>query len=496
LAAVGSHSGGATALALAEQGAADEDIEGFAFQEPCETHRVLKLVFSTLKSGGGGSTAILKAANTFFDRNVALSTELLAMSRVWREGDFHLKALDELEMHKIKMRLALPGEVVDPGDELWKLQEEDVGLRRHELEVELRGHQHSFQESVSQLKYLRSLRQTNPAHTAPASAAPATSAPVASAPATSAPGGGGCGDGRPAGGVLNDGARDKQDGQPQVGGGGGEKGEQNGDHQINPICVVCHEDLPDERAILSCAHQFCSICVRTMLQRAASRFGGRVPVIKCPTCRKPSAAPQVKFVVPEIPQAVVPATRKQSDEQVAVAPTTSNPHSDPLRQERFGTKLDAVVGKLLDLEKQEPSAKVLVFSQWEQVMDILERALTQENLSFVRLQNLRKGFYERLDFFKRDPSIRVLLLPVKSGANGLNLTEVRNACCLGRRVLSCVCVCLFVVNVVIGTRASVGRCDCVHYICLVCRSVLGLGTRVYMSWDWHWDICGRVDNCN
>ena len=65
-----------------------------------------------------------------------------------------------------------------------------------------------------------------------------------------------------------------------------------------------------------------------------------------------------------------------------------------------------------------------MFSQWEQVMDILERALVRENLSYVRLENLNKRFYERLDFFKRDPSIRVLLLPVKSGANGLNLTEV------------------------------------------------------------------------
>lgn len=55
------------------------------------------------------------------------------------------------------------------------------------------------------------------------------------------------------------------------------------------------------------------------------------------------------------------------------------------------------------------------------VLLIVGRALDENNISHCSLFSSNSQF--QLNKFKRDPSVSVLLIPIQSGANGLNLTE-------------------------------------------------------------------------
>ena len=79
--------------------------------------------------------------------------------------------------------------------------------------------------------------------------------------------------------------------------------------------------------------------------------------------------------------------------------------------------------------------KSVVFSQWTKMLDRVQTALERAGIKSVMLdgrmkRDLRASNIER---FKNDPGTEVLLVSIKVGGTGLNLTEVR------ARVTSYVC---------------------------------------------------------
>ncbi len=78
------------------------------------------------------------------------------------------------------------------------------------------------------------------------------------------------------------------------------------------------------------------------------------------------------------------------------------------------------------LTQHDAKAKLLVFSTWAEVLLLLEHALKTNNVPHVR-PTTRKAFDAALATFKEAPSegtghVQTLLLLLKQGANGLNLT--------------------------------------------------------------------------
>ena len=59
--------------------------------------------------------------------------------------------------------------------------------------------------------------------------------------------------------------------------------------------------------------------------------------------------------------------------------------------------------------------------QWVDVLLIISRALDENGITYRTL--FSNAMQKNLNRFKRDPAISVLLVPVQSGANGLNLVE-------------------------------------------------------------------------
>ncbi|KAF4985603.1 hypothetical protein FDECE_16440 [Fusarium decemcellulare] len=93
-------------------------------------------------------------------------------------------------------------------------------------------------------------------------------------------------------------------------------------------------------------------------------------------------------------------------------------------------KLPTKVSALLeDLQKLPGDEKCVVFSTWKMTLNVVEAGLKQSSIPCLRFdgsvsQKDRQGVIDR---FRKDPTIRVLLLTLSCGAVGLTLTEASRA---------------------------------------------------------------------
>ncbi|XP_043924742.1 E3 ubiquitin-protein ligase SHPRH [Protopterus annectens] len=169
---------------------------------------------------------------------------------------------------------------------------------------------------------------------------------------------------------------------------------------VNPEpCPICSRELGKQWAVLTCGHCFCNECVAIMVEQYS--VGMRRSSIKCAICRQTTSHKEISYVFT--------AETADMEEDVPV----KGSHS---------TKVEAVVRTLKKIQLKDPGAKALVFSTWQDVLDIISNALTENNMEFAQINGIHK-FQENLCMFKYDPAINILLLPLHTGSNGLNIIE-------------------------------------------------------------------------
>lgn len=83
-------------------------------------------------------------------------------------------------------------------------------------------------------------------------------------------------------------------------------------------------------------------------------------------------------------------------------------------------KLDELVRHL---KEKVTKHKVLIFSQFVGMLQIIQRRLEKENINFEYLDGQTRKREEKVNSFQSDESIRVFLISLKAGGTGLNLTE-------------------------------------------------------------------------
>ena len=89
------------------------------------------------------------------------------------------------------------------------------------------------------------------------------------------------------------------------------------------------------------------------------------------------------------------------------------------RAER-SSKVDLLVETLEEAAAE--GHKALVFSQWTSLLDLVEPHLTAAGLAFVRLDGSTRDRQAVVEAFQRDDGPPVMLLSLKAGGTGLNLT--------------------------------------------------------------------------
>ncbi|KAI6753523.1 hypothetical protein HG531_005692 [Fusarium graminearum] len=88
------------------------------------------------------------------------------------------------------------------------------------------------------------------------------------------------------------------------------------------------------------------------------------------------------------------------------------------------SKMSKVVENI-NLSCLDKDSKSVVFSSWRDTLDILAKILMSEGIPFVQIdgRNPLMGRTELLSRFRQDPTVKVLLISINTGAVGLTLTE-------------------------------------------------------------------------
>lgn len=161
-------------------------------------------------------------------------------------------------------------------------------------------------------------------------------------------------------------------------------------------CMICLSPFDGERAVLACGHSFHSTpCMAELMTKNLGLMH-----INCP----------------------FRCTKKTKRNEVLIAIDLSKDDGSKSArnvQGSWGTKVTRLLGDLMDIA--DLKEKSIVFSQWEDMLDVVEQALVINGVHFVRVKSLTH-IEDTITHFRTD-ECAVLLLNVRNGAEGLTLIE-------------------------------------------------------------------------
>lgn len=153
-------------------------------------------------------------------------------------------------------------------------------------------------------------------------------------------------------------------------------------------CPVCKQDPEDRYAVLQCGHSLCFICVNQMAKFQRNK-------LSCAICRHNQQFKDVFYVT------------LHKDECVVLG--------------SYSAKILEIVKQILRIRLDEPAVKIVIFSQWENILRMIIEALRTNNITYVIHTNNSRSV-SQIELFKTGPQT-CLLLPLAAGSKGLNLTE-------------------------------------------------------------------------
>ncbi|BFF99370.1 E3 ubiquitin-protein ligase SHPRH [Drosophila madeirensis] len=150
------------------------------------------------------------------------------------------------------------------------------------------------------------------------------------------------------------------------------------------VCPICHTDEDPRFVMMVCGHFLCEHCLAVMEKRTS------VGSTKCPICRQNS--PQLYRYIRD----------------GSIKPITGN----------FSTKFACMVELILKIKAVNQQDKILIFSQWQVILDHIAIALKLNKIEHRKCSNK-----DLLEFKSSDNNITCLLMPLSRGSKGLNLIE-------------------------------------------------------------------------
>jgi SNF2 family DNA or RNA helicase len=160
------------------------------------------------------------------------------------------------------------------------------------------------------------------------------------------------------------------------------------DSLLKENCHICCDTLTKPVLEPNCHNIFCGDCLLKWLQQKNS----------CPLCRNKIDPQQLVYI-----------------EESTSTPTST--HSGAEKKVRV-TKID----KTVQLIKDNPTGKFLIYSDQNQTFTPLSNALFENGISFVQMRGNIKNREKNLELFKTG-EVPVIFLNSNSDSAGLNLTE-------------------------------------------------------------------------
>jgi len=171
------------------------------------------------------------------------------------------------------------------------------------------------------------------------------------------------------------------------------------------LCPICVCQLGTQWAVFQCGHCICCECVGHLQRQSIVYVRSQEARIRCPMCRALTPANDVSFV----------QTKEVNQ------PDGFDAHCNV--KGNYSTKIEAVVRRIKWIQQQDDTNKVLVFSTWQEALRLTSRALCDNDILFKHSEGDKRKFQENLSVFQNSFDYNVLLLPLHSGAKGLNIIE-------------------------------------------------------------------------
>jgi len=183
------------------------------------------------------------------------------------------------------------------------------------------------------------------------------------------------------------------------------------DEAVNE-CPICAEEPMIDQTVTGCWHSACKQCLLEYIKHQTAQ--NQQP--RCFQCREVINSRDLFEVV-----------RHDND--------TTNPESGQgprITLQRLGAssssaKVTALVNHLRNLRREHPTMKSVVFSQFTSFLTLIEPALRRASIKFLRLDGTmhQKARSAVLAEFKESQNFTVMLLSLKAGGVGLNLTSAK-----------------------------------------------------------------------
>jgi DNA repair protein RAD16 len=202
------------------------------------------------------------------------------------------------------------------------------------------------------------------------------------------------------------------------------------------MCGICQEvlDAADIFVVAPCRHAFHRLCLAQYAETSPTR------AYECPTCfvaitldlRALTAANNDAdgAVGPALPPEMLEAA--EAEETVGGAPARPHPANSifsrvDMTKPLKGSKIDAICHYLASIPADD---KAIVFSQFGAMLDLTAHALGKKNpqMKAVKLTGSMPMASRQsvLSAFRSDPRVRVILISLRAGGEGLNLQNANH----------------------------------------------------------------------
>ena len=179
-------------------------------------------------------------------------------------------------------------------------------------------------------------------------------------------------------------------------------------------CPICSEEPMNEQAVTGCWHSACKQCLINYVEHERER--GVSP--KCFNCREPINIKDIFQVI----------RHDLGETDLTTAGFERNPRISLRRTNcDASAKITGLLRHLNQLRREHRNMKTVVFSQFTSFLDLIEPALTRDDIPFLRFDGTmaQKARAAVLDEFTASGRGVVLLLSLRAGGVGLNLTAAK-----------------------------------------------------------------------
>lgn len=203
--------------------------------------------------------------------------------------------------------------------------------------------------------------------------------------------------------------------------------------ELQDECAICLESLKiDDLAVTSCSHVFCRSCLGDIMKR------GKENRITCPMCTTEISE---KTIV------TTQQTQKPFDKRpLSTDESKMNNHVDAkdiLRSALEGkcsSKMNAIFSEIDDIWQNDPGSKILIFSQYLGMFDLLQSELHKRGITSYRLDG-KMSLNERRNTVNSFSNLQTILSPHATNATsnihrGAVLLASMKACGVGMNLVA------------------------------------------------------------